>query len=60
LINPRNDGYTDATFPVNDGNYSIAKIVFTEKHQKPGEMNDDGIIDLKDALWILKTLVGME
>ena len=60
LINPYNDGYTDATFPFDDGHYSIAKIVFTEKHHKTGDMNDDGIIDLKDALWILKTLVGME
>jgi len=60
LMNPYNDGYTDAIFPFDDGNYSIAKIIFTENHHKTGDMNDDGIIDLKDALWILKTLVGME
>ena len=53
LMNPYNDGYTDTVFPSEDGIYSIAKFVFTEKQHKTGDMNDDGIIDLKDALWIL-------
>ena len=39
---------------------ALQKLFLQKKHQKPGDMNDDGIIDLKDALWILKTLVGME
>jgi hypothetical protein len=60
LMNPYNDGYTETVFPSEDGIYSIAKFVFTEKQHKTGDMNDDGIIDLKDALWILKMLVGME
>ena len=50
----------DAVFPFDDGHYSIAKIVFAENHHKTGNMNDDGIIDLKEALCILKTLVRME
>jgi PKD repeat protein len=60
LLNPYNDAYTDAVFPSDDANYSIATIVFSETSHKPGDMNDDGIIDLKDAVWILKMLVGME
>jgi hypothetical protein len=60
LLNPYNDGYTHTIYPVDDGNYSIAKIVFSDKQHKTVDMNDDGKIDLKDALWILKTLVGME
>jgi PKD repeat protein len=60
LLNPYNDAYTDAVFPFDDANYSIATIVFSETSLKPGDMNDDGIIDLKDAVWILKMLVGME
>ncbi|ETR67075.1 MAG: hypothetical protein OMM_05337 [Candidatus Magnetoglobus multicellularis str. Araruama] len=60
LLNPYDDGYTDTIFPVDDGIYSIAKIIFSDNQHKTGDMNDDGKIDLKDALWILKTLVGME
>jgi hypothetical protein len=60
FLNPYDDGYTDTIFPVDDGNYSIAKIIFSDKQHKTGDMNNDGKINLKDALWILKTLVGME